>query len=223
MPIPNDTMFGPRPDTTGITYGEVRQIQGDNKKIQYLKLRLDTFLVNQIDAISLRNDIGHPNIWSPFPLMAMTLLAVETIGHVINDIDKINTENTYEISKIIVTPVYYQIDKELSYKPSKTFYKSLAKLHGTDDKKSIKKYSDVIHKYQRNTFNHGYQSRGVYIDHGQNKSWTIVENEGFLIINPYLFWDQFKKAYEDIFSKISNGHEDAWRQNALKYFQRLLD
>jgi hypothetical protein len=223
MPVPDQTMFGPRPDTTGITYGEVRQISDDATKIQYLKLRLDTFLISQIDKISLRQESGHPNIWSPFPLLAITFLAIETVGHVICDVEKIKEDNPNEHSKIIVTPVYYQIDKNLSYSPTKTFKEAFEKLHGKGTKKHLTKYSDVIHRYQRNTFNHGYQARGVFIHHGEPKAWTLNEDQGTIVINPYLFWDEFKKAYDNIFTKILNGQEADWRQNALKYFQRLLD
>lgn len=223
MAVPDKTMFGPRPDTTGITYGEVRQIKDDDTKIQFLKLRLDAFLISQIDKISLRDNTGHPNIWSPFPLLAMTFLGIETVGHVICDVEKIKLDNSNEHSKFIVTPVYYQIDKGLSHSPSKKFKEAFGKLHGKGSKKYLTKYSDVIHKYQRNTFNHGYQSRGVFIHHKEPKAWTVNDDQGTIVINPYLFWDQFKKAYDNIFLKISNGQEPDWRQNALNYFHRLLD
>jgi len=76
MPVPNDTTFGPRPDgKTGITYGDVRLIKTDDEKIQYLKLRLDTFLINQVDAIVINDRTLEPKFRSPFSLMALTFLA----------------------------------------------------------------------------------------------------------------------------------------------------
>jgi hypothetical protein len=96
-------------------------------------------------------------------------------------------------------------------------------LHGKDDKKSIKKYSDIIHKYQRNTFNHGYQARGVYLSHEIPDVWQINEGEGFLVLNPYPFWNLFKKTYEDIFSDILKSKNMEYRCNALKYLERLLN
>lgn len=223
MGVPDKTYFGTGLDGSSACYGDARQLIDNDKKLQLLKLRLDAFLIDQVERIALRNTEGNPSIWSPFPLLIMSFLGIETIGYVINDIEKIKSENSNDTSRIIVTPIYKLIDKELSYKPSKNFYKYFELLHGKNSTKSIDKYSDVIHKYQRNTFNHGYQGRGVFVDHAGLKSWTVNEKEGIIVINPYLFWDQFKKSYDNVFIKIMNEEEPEWRQNALKYFHRLLD
>lgn len=222
MGIPGDTYFGEGLDGKGIDYGQVRTIKDDQTKLELLKKRIDGLLIRQVDELSKKNEDGTLTIWSPFPLSVLTLLAIETIGHVIGDIEKIKNENEYEQSKIIVTPIYQILDIKLSHKPTKNFYEGFEKIHGTPDKKSIKKYSDIIHKYQRNTFNHGYQAKGVYLDHELPDAWTIKEREGFMIINPYLFWNRFKMAYESIFQDILSGQKRDWRQNALKYFDRLL-
>jgi hypothetical protein len=223
MPVPDITYFGEKPEGGGIKYGEVRQITDEQRKLLILKGRIDTLLIGQIDQLSLTNEDGNRKVYSPFPLTVLTLLSIETLGHIINDIDKIKDENDYEQSKIIVTLVYQLMDKNLSYKPSKEFYKSFEKLHGKDDKKSIKKYSDVIHKYQRNTFNHGYQSRGVFLTEEINEAITIDEESGCLYINPYSFWTLYKKTKDKVFEQIINNENKKWRQNALKYFQRLID
>ena len=223
MPVPDITYFGEKPEGGGIKYGEVRQITDEQRKLFVLKGRIDTLLVGQIDQLSLTNEDGSRKVYSPFPLTVLTLLSIETLGHIINDIDKIKDEIDYEQSKAIVTPVYQLMDKNLSYKPSKDFYKSFEKLHGKDDKKSIKKYSDVIHKYQRNTFNHGYQSRGVFLTEETNQAFTIDEEIGCLYINPYHFWEIYKTTKEKVFEQILNNKNKEWRQNALKYFQRLIE
>jgi hypothetical protein len=223
MAVHDKTYFGPGLDSTSLFYGDVRRVTDEEEKLQLLKLRLDAFLVDQTDKISLRNSEGHPKIWSPFPLLAMTFVAIETLGNVIGDIEKIKSENSHETSKIIVTPIYKIIDKELSHKPSKPFYKAFEELHGKNSAKRLDRYSDVIHIYQRNTFNHSYQARGVYIGHDKPKAWTVNESEGTMVINPYLFWDEFKKSYNNVLLKITTAQEKEWRQNALKYFQRLLD
>ncbi|MDR6562858.1 MULTISPECIES: hypothetical protein [unclassified Arcicella] len=222
MPVPDITYFGEKPEGGGIQYGEVRQIIDEQRKLLILKGRIDTLLIGQIDQLCLTNDDGNLKVYSPFPLTVLTLLSIETLGHIINDIDKIKEANDYEQSKAIVTPVYQLMDTKLSYKPSKDFYKSFEKLHGKDDKKSIKKYSDVIHKYQRNTFNHGYQSRGVFLTETINQAITIDNESGCLYINPYSFWELYKTTQDYVFEQILNSKRKEWRQNALKYFQRLI-
>lgn len=222
MGVPDDTYFGEGHDGQGILYGQARKITDDQEKLIILKKRIDVLLIGQVDQLTKQDGNKILKVFSPFPLNVLTLLAIETLGHVIGDIEKIKNENEFEQSKAIVTPIYQLIDIKLSYKPTKAFYKGFEKIHGTTDKKAIKKYSDIIHKYQRNTFNHGYQSKGVYLDHQALDPWTIKEKEGFLIINPYLFWDKFKSTYETVFKKILCNDEADWRQNAKTYFERLL-
>jgi len=114
------------------------------------------------------------------------------------------------------------MDTKLSHKPSKNFYAAFAELHGKEDG-SIDKYSDVIHRYQRNTFNHGYQSRGVYLTEEISEAYHISETEGCLYINPYSFWNLFEITYEKIFKEILSKKNKPWRRNALEYFDRLIN
>lgn len=222
MGVPDKTYFGEGLDRQAIFYGDVRAISDEQTQLQLLKKRLDAFLIEQVEELNKRGENNELKVWSPFPLAVLTLLAIETVGRIIGDVEKIKSYNEYEQSKAIVTPIYRLIDIELSHKPTKNFYEGFEKLHGKSDKKSIKRYSDVIHKYQRNTFNHGYQAKGVYLNHKQKVPWTIIEKEGFLIMNPYLFWDEFRKTYELIFQNILNSKEKIWRRNALNYFNQLL-
>lgn len=223
MPVPDNTYFGEKPEGGGIKYGEVRQITEEQRKLEILKTRIDPLLIGQVNELTVFNQDNTRKVYSPFPLTILTLLSIETLGHIINDVEKIKKENEYEQSKAIVTPVYQLMDKNLSYKPSKDFYKAFETLHGKIDKKSVKKYSDVIHIYQRNTFNHGYQSRGVYLTEEIKEAIHIDEEKGFLYLNPYSFWELFKSTYQDVFKKILNKKNKEWRQNALLYFDRLIN
>lgn len=222
MGIPDKTYFGEKPEGDGILYGEVRKIKDDQRKLEILKKRLDVLLVEQNRRISERDESGNPIIWSPFSLCVLTLLSIETLGRVFADLEKIKNESEFEQTKKIVTPVYGMMDKKLLNKPTKKFYKGFEKIHGTKDKKAITRYSDVIHKYQRNTFNHGYQAKGVFLDHTVRPFWILKENEGFMEINPYLFWDKFEEIYNEVFGKILEPKEIGWRLNALKYFENLI-
>jgi len=220
--IPDNTYFGEGFDGQAILYGDVRAITDEQIQLQLLKKRVDTLLIKQVEELNKRDENNELQVWSPFPLTILTLLAIETIGRIIGDVEKIKTKNRDEQSKAIVTPIYRLIDVELSHKPTKDFYEGFKNLHGKSDKESIKRYSDVIHKYQRNTFNHGYQAKGVYLNHKQKTPWAIMEKEGFLIINPYLFWDKFKITYEWIFQNILSSKEKIWQKNAINYFNQLL-
>ncbi len=222
MPVPDDTYFGERLEGGSILYGQVRKLDDEDVKLRILKSRIDTLLIKQFDELSHKDEKGNYKIYSPFALNVLTLLAVETLGHIINDIPKIEKDNKHERSKAIVTPIYKLIDNNLSDKPSKKFYSAFKQLHGKLDKDPLKKYSDVIHIYQRNTFNHGYQAKGVYIDY-EPTAVSIKEDKGYIVINPYLFWERFKLVYENVFTQILNGKKPTWHQNALAYLNRLLN
>jgi hypothetical protein len=222
MGVPDKTYFGESPHGGGINYGEVRKISDNDEKIAVLRKRLDVLFIKQNRKIAERDEDGQPKIWSPFSLCILTLLGIETLGHVIVDFGKIKSDGDYEQSKKIVTPIYQLFDKKLIDKPTKKFYRAFEIIHGTSDKKSIKRYSDIIHKYQRNTFNHGFQAKGVFLSHTIPFFWVLEEEKGFMIINPFLFWDRLEKVFEIIFDEIENSTNLDWRNNALNYFERLI-
>ncbi len=223
MPLPDKTYFGNRTDTEfGITYGEVRMVTEEQEKLILLKRRFDALLIGQINELTLFNEEGKRRVYSPFPLTILTFVAIETIGRVISDWEKIKKESENDQVKNIVTPIYQMMDINLSYKPTKKFYEAFEALHGFEDKKSIRKYSDVIHKYQRNTFTHGYQSKGVYLTEQIEEAILIQESEGCLYINPFSFWELFKKTYTEVFESILKKSNKDWRSNALNYFHNLL-
>ena len=153
----------------------------------------------------------------------LTLLGIETLGYAIEDIDKINEEGDYEKSKIIVTPIYQLLDKRLADKPTKKFFKGFCSIHGSNAKNKVDRYSDIFHKFQINTFNHGFQAKGVYLSNELTYFWEINKEKGFLIVNPYLFWDRFVEVYEETFKKIFENNNNPCRKNALKYFDRLIN
>ncbi|HLY69179.1 MAG TPA: hypothetical protein VKR53_05590 [Puia sp.] len=222
MPVPDETYFGEKPGGGPATYGEAREIRDEQMQLQFLKSRIDSYLIRQLNELSVINPDGNYKVWCPFGLTILTFIAIETIGRIILDTEKIKEENENEISKAIVTPIYQLMDKRFSYKPSKKFYEAFERLHGKDDKKSIRRYSDLIHKYQRNTFNHGFQARGVYLSHQLEEPCTNIEEKGFLIINPYLFWGLYRTTFENIFMQILENENKDWRKNGLKYYLMLL-
>lgn len=223
MPVPGATYFGETPEGLPIFYGDVRKIKDDQRKLEVMKSRIDSFMMKQMDWLSKKEPDGNFRVWSPFPLIILNFVAIETLGHIISDVAKIKDENEFEQSRVLVTPIYRKMDKKLGYKPTVKFHESFEKLHGKDDRKSLKTYSDVIHKYQRNTFNHGYQAKGVYLSHELEVTWQVAEEDGYMIINPYRFWDLFKSTYKNIFLDILQNKNKNYRINALNYFQMLLN
>ena len=223
MGVPDETYFGKGLDGKGISYGQVRKISNDQDKLTLTKNRLDVLFIEQNNRIAERDEKFNPKIWSPFSLCILTLLGIETLGYVIEDIEKIKGDGDYEKSKKIVTPIYQLLDKKLTDKPTKKFFTGFCNIHGKTAKDKVNRYSDIFHKFQRNTFNHGFQAKGVYLSHELTEFWTIEEEKGFLIVNPYLFWDRFVEIYEETFKEIIENNNSQWRDNALKYFDRLIN
>jgi len=75
MAIPDTTYFGP----DNITFGDVRIAKSPLEKIEFLKKRLDSFFIYQIDALDRR---------SPFPLEIMCCIAIETLGAIFTEKQK---------------------------------------------------------------------------------------------------------------------------------------
>lgn len=224
MPIPDNIYFGERPNNQGgISYGEARNLSNDIERIYLLKARIDSMLIDQIDELTSKGSKEGYLIWSPFPLVVLTCLAIETLGRIILDVEDIESNNEYEISKKIATPIYRLIDKELSYKPNKVFFQNFLKLHNLKQENSVNKYSDILHRYLRNSFNHGYQARGVFLSHATKDVWEIDSDEGYIKLNPYLFWRKFRNVYEIVFHEIVENKNKEWRTNALKYLDNLLN
>jgi hypothetical protein len=224
MPVPDHIIFGSGIDNdAGVDYGFARGLTNDTDKLKLLKRRLDVFLISQIDGLATKDDKGGLLIWSPFPLTAITCVASETLGRLITSIDNLKKsgKNDNEISKIVTVDIFGRLDKKLSRQLTKDFKKEMATIWPKDDVKSIQSYAEIMYKYLRNSFNHGYRAKNVFLDHTVTDGW-IIEN-GFLTINPYWLWGQFKKVYEDCFIEIMlDKPENKMRVNALVYFQELV-
>jgi hypothetical protein len=187
MGIPDNTYFGSGLTGSGINYGEVRKLSTHEDKIKVLEGRLDALFFNEVKSISKRDENGKPDVYAPFSTCVLTLLGIETLGHIIDDPEKVKKKHKNEYSKIISRPIYLLIDKKLLKTPTKPFKKAFINLHGQNALGGISTYSDIFHKYQRNTFQHGFQAKGVFLEHTQNELWELREDEGFMVVNPYLF------------------------------------
>lgn len=221
MPIPDKTFFGSKLDGTGaILFGEVCQITDEHDKLLLLKRRLEAYLTSQIDPIA-----DSTKIYSPFPLTVLTCIAVETLGRVISPISEWEKDKhkDKEISKLVSVRIYGELDKKLTRPLNQEFKASMQALWPNDKVKDIKSYAELFHSYLRTSFMHGYRSKNVFLKAELEEGWAI--KDGFLIINPYWFWKEYKRVFEESFEKIFDKKEknNPYRINALAYFHRLIN
>ncbi len=221
MPIPDKTIFGPHiSENRGITFGEVRQLSNDDIKIEYLRKRFEGYFVDQVDPISDRE-----KVYSPFPLTVLTCIGVETLGRVFFDVEALvqDERKKKEISKLVSIPIYGFLDARLTRQLSKEFKTSMQTIWPNDNVKNISNYAELLHSYLRTSFVHGYRGKNVFLSAELETGWEF--DSGSLIINPYWFWNQYKRVFQDCFIKISDKREsnNPNRRNALKYFNRILN
>lgn len=220
MPIPDETVFGPNVvDGQPITYGELRKITDEALQIDYLKERLDGFLLRQVAPLAARHADGKLKLWCPFPLTVLTYIGAETLGRVIKPIDQIRSA---DVSREVSIYIFGKLDQKLTRKPKKLFKQEMQDLWPRDDIANIKSYAEIFYKYLRSSFAHGYRSKNIFLDHELEEGWKT--DRGFLIINPYWFWKAFETVYKSSFETIRDKSRtiNPYRENALKYFNKLL-
>jgi len=203
MPIPNEITFCTTYSGKEVTYGKIRVEKDENNKIDFLKYRLNDFLLSQVDKLIKG---------SPFPLSVMTCIGIETLGTIFIKKDKKNKSHQFvEIIKII--------DPEFSKTFSKEFKKDFNKIWNKNILDHIDNYGQFIYKYFRNTMVHGFQGEGVYLSDETKVSFEI--KKGHITLNPYLFWEEYKKTYEDLFNKVLN-NEEPYRTNCIKRINKMI-
>jgi hypothetical protein len=219
MPIPDKTIFGGHlTEDRGISFGEVRQIPNPDIQLKYLKKRLESFLIEQV------NPLGDKKVYSPFPLTIVTCIASETLGRIIEPVSSYEKDKRkkLEIPKIVSVKVYGMLDKKLTRPLTKEFKKEMQDLWPQDDIKNISSYSELFHSYLRTSFIHGYRGKNVFLTE-DIESWDF--QNGSLFLNPYWFWKTYKITFDFCFSKIFDTKErnNPFRINALDFFNKLIN
>jgi hypothetical protein len=112
------------------------------------------------------------------------------------------------------------LDQKLQQPLSTTFrsnYNLNRNPHGQtrDYTNSFSSYAHILRKGLRNSFTHNYRSLGVFL--GGGEIIDVHENEGFMVVNPTLFKQQFNSCYENCFNQAISNSNPYYRQNALKY------
>jgi len=204
MPVPDKTIFAGVDDRNSpIDYGFVRTVSDGNELIKLLKLRLDTFLIKQVEPIN-----------GAFPKTTMTCITIETLGDIF--FGKNDTQSFGFVS------VAKQLHQKFSCNVGKEFKKNLKELwDGTDDVSEIDTLAKLLYKFFRNTMIHGYYGRGVYLSY-EDTTW-FEKKDGYLTINPNWFWDKTKDLYENFFYEALNGTDNnPKRIKCLNYIMKIL-
>ncbi len=194
MPIPDFVTFGPDEDDNKISYGDFRQIADEKEKIKFLKLRLDSWLINQIGELGGKGKSR--KVYSPFPLALLSCNCIETIGQIFVT-KKIKSDEP----KACFTYVCNKIDKPFSRNLGKAFKNDLATLWPKSDLNDCSTCSDLIFTFFRNSMAHYYRARGVYLTEEID---TFSLEQGYMNINPYWLWSRTKEIYECFFDKLEN-------------------
>lgn len=220
MPIPDQTIFANHWDEDrGISFGEVRSITESHIKLLCLRKRIETYIIKQVDPIGVRE------IYASFPLTVLTCIASETLGRIIEPVAEYEADprKRKEIPKIVSTAIYGKFDVKLTRQLPKKFKIAMQQLWPNDDVKKISSYAEVFHSYLRTTLIHGYRAKNVFLTEDITE-WKL-EEIGCLYINPYWFWQSFKRVFDECFAEILDDSKinNPYRKNALAYLEHLLN
>ncbi|HEY2583613.1 MAG TPA: hypothetical protein VGI43_17505 [Mucilaginibacter sp.] len=207
---PDDTVFhGSSEYPDGYLFSYARALTTENEKILKLKERLNGYYVN-----------GLASVEHPFMTAILTCVGLEVLGQVFLGFD--SEGKTIQSNTILI---YEMLDQQLQ-QPLSTTFKSNYNLNRnpqgqtTDYTISFSSYAHILRKGLRNSFTHNYRSLGVFL--GEGEIIDVHENEGFMVVNPTLFKQQFNACYENCFSQAISNSIPSYRQNALRYFELLI-
>lgn len=208
MPVPDDTVFGPKPNDGNQTYGEVRE-QNEQQRIQSLKLRLDDWLIAQT---------GH-SVKAPFSLALLTCVAIECLGHVfLSPIGKSKDDG-----QRVFKDVMGKVDPRFNCPMEKGFLKALKQRWPRLEFRQGMYASDVVWKFFRTSMSHGYRARGVYLTGDETSAWKYAD--GYLKLNPFWLWKELQRVYEGLFNEALNEElrDNPSRKSSVRYIEDLLD
>ncbi|MFM9945614.1 MAG: hypothetical protein ACKVQB_10330 [Bacteroidia bacterium] len=207
MTVPHQTFFGVDENGNAINYGFVREIIDEDRLIKLLKQRIQIFFVGQVEPLIKA---------SPFPLSIMICIGIETLGEitVLANAD----DNGIQFKKIL-GKFNSGFSKRLTISQKELIRKNWPE----KDTEKIQSLADLFYKYYRNTMIHGYRGKGVFLSSELDILYTF--KDGFLVINPDLFWFRFKEIFDLVFDQLikdrKNGSGE--RTRCLDYIRKLLE
>lgn len=220
MSVPDWVTFG-----LSINVGQMRALSMEDR-IPHLKKRVEFFLIDQVDAPEIRLlveeaiasgrlDKDHTVYPKPFQLPVMSCIAFETLAQMAFSFSYRGDGFKQAIA---------EVDPLFSTVISTDFKQKMANFILQDEPEKelakINTYGDLLYSHFRNTMIHGYRATGVFLDHLQKE--LVVEGDGFLVLNPMLFWASFKTLFDKVFDDIINKPDCAYRIQCEKYLEKML-
>lgn len=207
MTVPYQTFFGVDENGNAINYGFVREIIDEDRLIELLKQRIQVFFVGQVEPLIKV---------SPFPLSIMTCIGIETLGEI--TVLASPDDNGIQFKKIL-GKFNNGFSKSLTINQKDLIRKNWPE----KDSEKIKSLADLFYKYYRNTMIHGYRGKGVFLSSELETLYTF--QDGFLIINPDLFWFRFKEIFDLVFVQLIKDRKNGSRERTrcLDYIRKLLE
>jgi hypothetical protein len=216
MPIPDEVVFGPWPDGTSGTYGQVRAMNA-GERLQALRRRLDMWLIKQTRQLAAGED-GRTKVDSPFPLAVMTCVACEAAGQVFYGAHNREAEGT---QRDCFVAIGHALHPHFSRQLTQDFRQRLAARWPDLNLQDCTTIGHVIYRFFRNSLIHAYRSQAVYLTADETDAWRL--DDGFLVLNPYWFWGAFSARYDALWNEVEDGQENNPRRaSALEYVNELL-
>jgi hypothetical protein len=209
---PDNTIFhGISENQQGFSFADSRTLTDDSEKISKLKRRLADYYLKGLSEMT-----------NPFTIAILTCVGIEVLGQVVlgfNSEGETIENNTVKIYELLDPKMCDALSTNF-----KTNYNLKRNLPGLDNDKtsSFTSYARVVRRGLRNAFTHTYRSLGVVLSDSLLSVMLVQDNDGLIIINPYLFRQKFIDTYENCFESAITNSNTNYRNNALKYFELLI-
>ena len=212
MSIPDDAWFCETVEGEKIFFEDLRKIL-ESKELDY-EIRLKSILHDRlnnlyIEPCRLLNEKEHF-----FILATLTCTGIEILGQIFYPSKQSSIKSLP--FKTACGKIDQRLGRNLSKKFKVAFDTRWPQKENAFDSSPIDCVSDLLYTYMRNSLQHNYLSKGVYLEHKEIADLQIVENDGFLVVNPIWLWERFEEALVDHLK--STKRDDAM----IKYFESII-
>ena len=216
MPIPDPVIFGPWPDGTPSTFGDVRAMDSTGR-LSALKRRLDLWLIAETQEHAL-DDHGHAKVYSPFPLAVLTCVACEAAGQILYGAHNREAEGTQRDCFVaLVRGLHQHFSRQLT----QNFRQHLAARWPNLDLEDCTTIAHLIYRFFRNSLIHAYRGYAVYLTADEADSFGL--GDGFIVLNPYWFWEAFRTRYNALWNEVEHAQENNPRRaSCVAYINEIL-
>lgn len=219
MSVPDEVTFG-----LSVNVGQMRAMTFE-ERVPHLRKRMQFFLIDQVDSPEIsklvedarkEGKIDSNTVYpKPFQLPVMTCVAIEALAQI---------AFCFSYKGVGFRQVASKIDSFFNELLAEDFKADLlTHILAQEPRKELEKintYGDLLYMYFRNSMIHGYRAQGIFLNHLQET--LIVPYEGFLILNPLLFWKGFVSVFNQVFDDIETNIDSVYREQCRLYLERML-